>query len=103
MGDGTVRPAVAVLAYHALRHGRTHTYASTVYESLAHGDWRATLVDGDAAQIAARVRLAIWDSNCGMEWSPEAAHTTDAEITNRITARVLRALGIPTEATTDGK
>lgn len=86
MGDGTVRPAVAI------RLDETPDGPQTTLRDY-------TAIDGDARAIAARVRAEV---------RAQCVHYTDEGLDCLICAAVAdaitsRALGIPTEATTDGQ
>jgi hypothetical protein len=101
----TVRPAVACVAWpNAAGHtdcvGDTSYYSLDSVRETGLTAWPVTAIDGDARAIAARVREqveAVMREWCMMGDMFSADQCE--EIANAVTTR---ALGIPTEATTDG-
>jgi hypothetical protein len=94
-----VRPAVAGWAWTSVTN--TRRWLFDMRRPHPDVDRPAILLDGTAAQVAARVRDAVsvavehWNLDFGDHW-------TAADFVDDITARVLAALGIHLEGATDG-
>jgi hypothetical protein len=96
MGDNTVRPAVACVGWHPGDYGSDHV---CVIEGTPSdipelpNPHPLTAIDGDARAVLARVEQAL-----SPLMSPHSPMVYELAVD-----AVRRALGIPTEATTDGK
>jgi hypothetical protein len=86
MSAPTVRQAVACRAWHGDDYGSDHVHVMQGSPEIGD-EWPVTAVDGTEAQIAARVRAAISESEQDIGDDPVSV----------LTARVLAALGIHLE------
>ena len=97
----TVRPAVACVAFSSSGNGETIVREAAEFPAdPSASEWPVTAIDGDARAVAARVREAA--SVAVGQYDVVADALTCDDLIDTITTRVIRALGIRTEATTDG-